>query len=258
MSYRKPVPTYIPSPPSSPPQPTFPPSAHLDLEVPPLPPNWREALNQVDLLPSRQNAKSCQLLPAVTGEYIEMDMAELASSVMSGYPKGGNLIVHGDKVALPGTRSTSNVPWTQRRRLHQQYRPPTPPIPSQHKSPRSLLNSDNNSEISVAQNVHRRIDHFGLYHDYPRGGPGASSLKISPSFITDKTMGSFNTSNSSMGWFQGMITEELSNYPSLLNHKHDRHLHRIAGDTSESVNPSYWKSLGAWAKKLWNFVIICK
>lgn len=38
MSYRKPVPTYIPSPPSSPCQSTFPPSTqpNLDLEVPPV------------------------------------------------------------------------------------------------------------------------------------------------------------------------------------------------------------------------------
>ena len=170
----------------------------------------------------------------------------------------------------PGIQSTSNVPWTQKRRLHQvctvstslfiylnplfqQYRPPTPPIPSQHKLRRSLLNSDSNSEVTLTHDVYRQIDHFGLYHDYPRGGPGASSLKINSSF---RTMGSFNTSNPSVAWFQGMTTGELSNY-SFLN-EHDRHLHRIAGDTSESVDPSCWESLGAWAKKLWNFVIICK
>jgi hypothetical protein len=253
MSYRKPVPTYIPSPPSSPRQSTFPLSTqpNLDLEVPPLPPNWREVLDQVGMLPPRPIAESCQLLPTVTGEYIEMDMTELASSVVS-----DNLTVYGDQVVFPGpgNRSTSNVPWTQKRRLHQQYRPPTPPIPSQHKSRQSLLNSDSNSEVTLTHDVHRQIDYFGLYHDYPRGGPGASSLKISSSF---RTMGSFNTSNPSVV-FQGMRTGELSNYSSLLNHEHDRHLHRIAGDTSESVEPSCWESLGAWAKKLWNFVIICK
>jgi len=250
MSYRKPVPTYIPSPPSSPRQSTFPPSTqpNLDLEVPPLPPNWREVLDHVGMLPSRPNAESYQLLPTVTGEYIEQDMTELVSSVVS-----DNLTVYGDHVVLPGIRSTSNVPWTQRRRLHQQYRPPTPPIPSQHKSRQSLLDSESNSEVTLTHDVHRQIDHFRLYHDYPRG-PGASSLKISSSF---RTMGTFNISNPSVA-FQGMRTGELSNYSSLLNHEHDRHLHKIAGDTSESVEPSCWESLGAWTKKIWDFVIICK
>lgn len=259
MSYRKPVPTYIPSPPSSPRQSesTLPPSTqpNLDLEVPPLPPNWREVLDQVGMLPPRPNAESCQLLPTVTGECIEMDMTELASSVVSDFP--GNLTVYGDQVVFPGPdiRSTSNIPWTQKRRLHQQYRPPTPPIPSQHKLQQSLLNTDSNSEVTLTHDVHRQIDHFGLYHDYPRGGPGASSLKISSSF---RMMGSFNTSNPSVAWFQGITTGELSNYSSLLNQGHDHHLLGIAGDTSESVEPSCWESLGAWAKKLWNFVIICK
>jgi len=235
MSYRKPVPTYVPSPPSSPRQSILPPPT---LEVPPLPPNWREVLDQVGMLPPRSNAES------ITGEYIEQDMTELASSVVS-----DSLTVYGDQ----GIRSTSNVPWTQKRRLHQQYRPPTPPIPSHHKSRQSLLNSDSNSEVTLTHDVHRQIDHFRLYHDYPRGGPGASSLNISSSF---RTMGSFNTSNPSMA-FQGMRTGELYNYSSHLTHEHDR-LHKIAGDTSESVESSCWESFGAWAPKIWNFVIICK
>jgi len=251
MSYRKPVPTYIPSPPSSPRQSTFPPSTqpNLGLQVPPLPPNWREVLDQVGTLPPRPNAESCQSLPTVTGEYIEQDMTELASSVVS-----DNITVYRDQMVLSDIRSTSNVPWTQKRRLQQQYRPPTPPIPSQHKSRQSLLNSDSNSEVTLTHEVHHQIDHLGLYHDYPRGGPGASSLKISSSF---RTMGTFNTSNPSLA-FQGMRTGELSNYSSLLNHNHNRHQHKIAGDPSKSVEPSYWESLGAWTKKIWNFVIICK
>jgi len=251
MSYRKPVPTYIPSPPSSPRQSTSLPSIQLnpDLEIPPLPPNWRKVLDEVGMFPPRPNVESCQLLPTVAGEYIEQDMTELASSVMS-----DNLAVYGDQEVLPGIRSTSNAPWTQKRRLHQQYRPPTPPIPSQHKSRQSLLNSYSNSEVTLNHDVHRQIDHFRLYHDYPRGGPGASSLKVSSSF---RTMGSFNTSNPSMA-FQGMRTGEFSNYSSLLNHEHDRNLHKIAGDMSDSVEPYYWESLGAWAKNIWDFVIICK
>jgi len=251
MSYRKPVPTYIPSPPSSPRQSIFPPSTqpNLDLEVPPMPPNWREVLDQVGMLPPRPNAESYQLLPTVTGECNEQDMTELASSVVL-----DNLTIYGDQVVLPGIRSTSNVPWTHKRR-HQQYRPPTPPIPSQHKSQQSLLNSDSNSEVTLMNHdIHRQIDHLGLYHDYPRGGPGASSLKISPSF---RTMGTFNTSNPSVA-FHAMRTGELSNYSSLLNHEHHNHLHKIAGDTSESMEPSCWESLGACAKKIWDFVIICK
>lgn len=242
MSYRKPVPTYIPSPPSSPRQ-SLSTQPNFDLEVPPLPPNWREVLDQVGMLPPRPIAESCQLQPTVTVNG-EMDMTELASSVV-------------DQVVFPGpgNRSTSNVPWTQKRRSHHQYRPPTPPIPSQqHKSRQSLMNSNSNSEVTLTHDVHRQIDYFGLYHDFLRGGPGASSLKISSSF---RTIGSFNTSNPSVA-FQGMRTEELSNYSSFLNHEHDRHLHRIAGDTSESAELSCWESLGAWAKKLWNFVIICK
>jgi len=239
------------APPSSPRQSTSLPSIQLnpDLEVPPLPPNWRKVLDEVGMFPPRSNVESCQLLPTVAGEYIEQDMTELASSVMS-----DNLAVYGDQVVLPGIRSTSNAPWTQKRRLHQQYRPPTPPIPSQHKSRQSLLNSYSNSEVTLNHDVHRQIDHFGLYHDYPRGGPGASSLKVSSSF---RTMGSFNTSNPSMA-LQGMRTGEFSNYSSLLNHEHDRNLHKIAGDMSESVEPSYWEGLGAWAKNIWDFVIICK
>jgi len=252
MSYRKPVPTYVPSPPSSPRQSTLPLSTkpNLDLEVPPLPPNWREVLDQVGTLPPRSNAELCQLLSTHTGEYIEQDMTELASTVVS-----DNITLCGDQVILPGIRSTSNAPWTQKRRLHQQYRPPTPPIPSQHKSRQSLLNSDSNSEVTLTHDVHCQIDHFGLYHDYPRSGPGASSLKISSSF---RTMGTFNTSNPSVALQGGMKTGELFNYTSLLNHRNDRHLHKIAGDSSKSMELSYWESLGAWAKKFWNFVIVCK
>ena len=106
----------------------------------------------------------------------------------------------------------------------------------------------------MTHDVHHPIDHFRLYHDYPRGGPGASSLNISSSF---KTMGTFNTSNPSVR-FQGMRTGEFSNYSSLLNHEYDRHLHKTAGDASESEEPSCWESLGAWAKNFWDFVIICR
>ncbi|KAF8812505.1 hypothetical protein BYT27DRAFT_7335762 [Phlegmacium glaucopus] len=267
MSYRKPVPTYVPSPPPSPPQASFLSSTqpNLDLEVPPLPPNWREVLDQVGMPPPRLTARSSHLIPIDTEERIEMDMTELPSSIMSEYHEGGNLTLRGDEVAFlrPGTQSTSNVPCPQKRRLHQQYRPPTPPIPSQYKPRHSLLNLDNlisddaDSEVTLAHDGHR-IGHFGLYHDYSRGGPGVSSLKISSSFRTDKTMGSFNTLNPSVGWSQGMSTRGSSNCPSLLNHKHSHYVHGVAGDTSESVNPSCWESLGAWATKVWNFVVICK
>jgi len=71
-------------------------------------------------------------------------------------------------------------------------------------------------------------------------------------------MGSFNTLNPSVGWSQGMTTGGSSNCPSLLNHKHARDVHSVAADTSESVDPFCWGSLGAWAKKLWNLVVICK
>ncbi|KAF8165281.1 hypothetical protein B0H34DRAFT_793689 [Crassisporium funariophilum] len=275
-SYRKPVPIYVPSPPPSPCHPTAEQDVDEEEKLPPLPANWREVLDKISItLPAKPEPISTvpsqvQALDySKVGQHI-MDKAELTSSPMLVPPKRVNIGGDGSTESLsilPRSGSQSSSYLQRQRRLHQYYRPPTPPIPSQNKRLPSIPGAKieenftirSNAEVSLSQGRHQPMNKFGLHHEYPRGHPGgASSLKISPSFRTEKTMVSLNT-NPSTGWSHGMTTftdAGLYSCPTLLMHEQNRDTVKIAGDMSDSA--TCWEGVEIWGKKLRSLMIFCK
>jgi len=121
MSYRKPVPKYIPSPPLSPS------TEHGQLnleetfgqEVPPLPREWREAIEQA--LSSDNFAASTLICGSLEGTDIE------PIHVYSPNPSRRATFITRGSVCSAAWQCREEK---QQRQPHHIYRPPTPPLPS--------------------------------------------------------------------------------------------------------------------------------
>ncbi|KAG2042359.1 hypothetical protein BDR03DRAFT_945133 [Suillus americanus] len=163
-SYRKPVPKFIPSPPASPHgSPTSSTRrfsfshASINQDAPPLPPNWRNAIDRAVIREGRATSG----LPAIDtvvgpsshdthGTDTEFSTERLSpstpdwgtSGTMNLTPPTPTESCHGEELV---SRPSSPTPWehlmrsTARQPSYQEeYRPPTPPIPNQRKRPRSV------------------------------------------------------------------------------------------------------------------------
>ncbi|KAG2156129.1 hypothetical protein DEU56DRAFT_906301 [Suillus clintonianus] len=161
-SYRKPVPKFIPSPPASPHgSPTSSTRrfsfshASVSQDAPPLPPDWR---NAIDRAVSREG-RTTSVLPAIDtvvgpsshdthGTDTEFSTERLSPSTPDWGTSGMNFTpptptesCHDEELV---SRPSSPTPWEHLMRstvkqpsYQEEYRPPTPPLPNQRKRPRS-------------------------------------------------------------------------------------------------------------------------
>ncbi|KAH7920165.1 hypothetical protein BV22DRAFT_1133286 [Leucogyrophana mollusca] len=164
MSYRKPVPKFIPSPPPSPassPSSTFRQlslslESAVDKDVPPLPADWRDAIDRA----VSGERKTSSPLPSINtvvnypGEdALENDIIldrggssptatelETSEGVACAPPSPSETCCDSDG---PVSRPGSPMPWTHsrratgKRRTQAEYRPPTPPLPGPRNRSRS-------------------------------------------------------------------------------------------------------------------------
>ncbi|KAF8974497.1 hypothetical protein BDZ97DRAFT_1773862 [Flammula alnicola] len=263
MSYRKPAPVYIPSPPPSPRAS----SVHSEApkqpeeEIPPLPNNWREILvaKISEDNSSRENSLSINPSngedPATKEPYVTEPAPPPAPQPKM--EKDSNVQVEG----YEGSFATLSGSQAHRGRgLPTEYRPPTPPLRS--KSKRQDVPPEINSEGGVGHSdmhlprgIYPSNNHSNLYYGYARTGAGAS-LRTSTSFQTERTAVSLNPS---MGWSRGMgilSDKGMHSYPNILIRKETA---VVSDDASLSGGISCWKlDLASWAKKLRSFVVIHK
>ncbi|CAA7259827.1 unnamed protein product [Cyclocybe aegerita] len=214
MSYRKPVPVYIPSPPPSPvtssPHPSIQEADASGNDAPPLPGNWRQVLNAkiLEIKSSKMND-----LDAVTwNEKSQTPVEELDITELATPPKvTTDSDADKDSLTPPSTLGAPslNVRKKQSRGLPTHYRPPTPPLPSQNKRRNSTPEPSSTPELRQIRGVYPS----GFFP--PPSGTVLSnaSLKPSSSFRTEKTMVSMGAT----AWPYGSGSDrEIRSYPTLL------------------------------------------
>ncbi|KAF9055353.1 hypothetical protein BDZ89DRAFT_1055948, partial [Hymenopellis radicata] len=165
MTYRKPAPEFVPSPPSSPVV-----QEPLDVPVtseevpPPLPERWRDTIEQatsihtIDL--DGANSKS---------SFYPAEQSTLYDAQISLLSRGS---VSSDSPSAFSQRSPSRGPRKQR-----QYRPPTPPIPAVRRKER--MDEDAATFVTVDRPVRELKD------------GGYPILSGQPSFMTEKSQSSY-------------------------------------------------------------------
>ncbi|KAF9057629.1 hypothetical protein BJ165DRAFT_1520993 [Panaeolus papilionaceus] len=319
MSYRKPVPIYVPSPPPSPdpsaaveaasPPPPPPPSLVEPAEVPPLPVNWRDVLVGHSSQPSQaiEPTEQANTSAETTSDAMERSVSELPPPVPSKDDIAPVWIKKEDQDAdfsltdisqdisqiefvrpryiSQDTDGVSNhsrpsingprVHTRQRKRslLRQQYRPPTPPLPSLKRSaptPQPLYTpttEDMTFSSQVSSHYHgsetllsHSFDGLDRHHIpapiYPfKTHVASSSLRISPSFNTEKTMVSINT-NHSGGWRSGMGSCDTgaNSCPTLLIPHNLDDRFKFSKPSPQADTVSCWSGLEVWMKKIGNLV----
>ncbi|KAF8897600.1 hypothetical protein BD779DRAFT_1491695 [Infundibulicybe gibba] len=284
MSYRKPVPTYIPSPPPSPPSSPDSNIARLSFsldslagrQLPPLPGDWRQIIEQTlvatppAVVHLRRESTIDGRSSARTSDATTQDgrLSFFTASSYHGYvqPEASTSQAwtdNGVEPPNPGDLSSSPMPEKRpKRRLHQNYRPPTPPLPAHHKRLRSQ--DDEPESCNMAQQEYRGDD--GRYHvnnliasgrpiQKPR--PGVM-VRANSSFRTQATQSSVAGSDFSTAWSGGQTTcvsesdaasgELPVALPAYMNHSQISVLLKPIEDMtipSESATPanSWWSSL---------------
>ncbi|KAJ3882888.1 hypothetical protein F5051DRAFT_392701 [Lentinula edodes] len=195
MSYRKPVPEYIPSPPSSPTVATpdrLWEKGDTTIEqpkiraLPPLPGGWQDVLRQAAIAQERQ-IDTVQVVPSNDATSFSRRPSFLQSTP---------LMLQEGRESYP---SIPTSPTGTRRRLPQIYRPPTPPINSVTKKRKFPEDSsvDNHEFLTVPRpiNLIRNVESSGLYPPLSRTATTAAGssrnsfhpLSTQASFRTDKT-----------------------------------------------------------------------
>ncbi|KAK0491147.1 hypothetical protein IW261DRAFT_1556302 [Armillaria novae-zelandiae] len=169
MAHRKPVPVYIPSPPSSPNTSFFQGkksdyassmSAIDSQNLPPLPEGWRETISRAASLHSLDNSDRFYYSP---------------NSISSPSPRSGRRSVSAR------SRYSTKSPSGGSRAYRQSYRPPTPPKPAVHRKDRPE-------------------DQFGSAFQLQQSEKcRAPTLSTQPSFMTEKSQSSFGTSSLGSG-----------------------------------------------------------
>ncbi|TFK43468.1 hypothetical protein BDQ12DRAFT_675029 [Crucibulum laeve] len=269
MSYRKPVPKYIPSPPPSPPSSPrsmslfYTPSL-LEEDAPPLPNDWRDVINKVAVPTKPQPAlimPGSDIYPSITVQ--EPYISEQVSANTVDCPSSPSY-TNDDSEGWPSppSRSTTYTPSAnsreRKRRLHQHYRPPTPPLPAQNKRRRL---PDIEPEESTFNKTDTKED---TYHDISFTDTGPSSLRSASSFRTEKTLVSFDRTEPSMLWSGATCGSDSEagdhSIPVLpmhiVNYDMVRKINGSSGNPSPSPanKPSWWERAGTTLKsKLWSF-----
>lgn len=185
MAHRKPVPAYIPSPPSSPNiglfQGTKPAyassmSAVDSQSMPPLPEGWREAIYRATSLHSLDNSDRFYFSP---------------NNHSSPSPRSGRTRVPSDARSRYSTKS----PVRGSRVFRQRYRPPTPPKPAIHRKDRPEDQPNPNFETRQEARGSQNYVHESSQSEKYR----VPTLSTQPSFMTEKSRSTFGTSSMDSG-----------------------------------------------------------
>ncbi|KAJ3845156.1 hypothetical protein EV361DRAFT_313867 [Lentinula raphanica] len=221
MSYRKPVPEYIPSPPSSP---AVMPDADLPktqepatLEVlrvralPPLPDGWQDVLRQASAQ-GKQNDAAVK---------VASNHAPSFSRHPSLIPTASPMLQDG-RENLPSISTSSNG---SRRRLPQIVRPPTPPINTSNIK-RKDSSIDNHEYLTVPRpnNLIKNAESSGLYPPLSRTATTAAGSSRN-SFHPISTQASFRTERTAISDFNtgGARTNNTSHSHTDGRHEDDLH-----------------------------------
>jgi len=265
MSYRKPAPVYIPSPPPSPPASAVPSTREKDgKEIPPLPDNWQEVLS----FKASERNMSTQTFEPLTGssdDQLELDTTEQAPVVPEKPPRYSTNLISDESVrslAIPQAHQLPNVRTTRARGLPREYRPPTPPLPSQNMRALDIVAGDG-PPISVTPPLRKLYptgSSLSIFNHHHQPIARGSSLRTTPSFRTEETMGSWyplSTRQTSRG--MGTLTDV-----TMYGQKRAINASTIMTENTlaESiVEVSCWEAaggLGELAKKVLDFLFVCK
>ncbi|KAF9534260.1 hypothetical protein CPB83DRAFT_325264 [Crepidotus variabilis] len=214
MSYRKPVPVFIPSPlPSPVPLPVVLPGevrsvecSRQEEELPPLPQNWREIVHTRVL-----EAKSSRVSLASQALASQEDVAENLPAGLNAEARSVFFTPEEDQPSIPKIPNTLRKPPSAYkhalRGLPTAYRPPTPPSQS-HSVHRITLESP--SPTSASSFDHERTSPTRTRVRTVYQPADLPSLKLSPSFHTERTMFSVNSRPVTAPWSQSLGTLALA------------------------------------------------
>ncbi|KAF9464485.1 hypothetical protein BDZ94DRAFT_1307997 [Collybia nuda] len=256
MSYRKPVPEYIPSPPSSPMSPSLHLVISLDADglVPPLPDQWRSTSSQAPTQPfSNTTFDIPRALISGLSEPQERSIPLIKVEPVDA--------LEGNEAARK-SRSASDSPVSverpTKRRLHQQYRPPTPPLPTHHKIHRlpdnqSIVESYDKSSSDAAPGVppSRLYKHIPSMRAASLSTIGTRTTSIQM-YQAEKTYSSFGTSEPSTLWSSASTAYAGSDAGHRTLPVLPMHIVGIPGPSiaakgsSGSNSSSWWHRIGTW------------
>jgi len=201
MSYRKPVPEYIPSPPPSPltAQEKSSSEEYSTEEVPPLPTEWREAIGRAL---SSSNSAAPSPTPPSDSSSEELVLNRHHSICTSNVIIKRPAYVRSDSACSAATLSQEEK---RQRQLHRIYRPPTPPLPTHQPKQRKIeLSVEWLDSCSTLPNI-SRVEKFH-----------STSMRLQRSRSTGQTLvaGSPVKESPAMTAFAGR-NEELSSAATL-------------------------------------------
>ncbi|TFK55972.1 hypothetical protein OE88DRAFT_1804757 [Heliocybe sulcata] len=271
MSWRKPVPKFLPSPPPSPPPPS---PAHRfgalaaasasDSDVPPLPADWREAIERALTRDQWQRGGPMVAygggMNASVGDVWtrprsptpdprwEPDFTGLSAPSASTLDfrrhlaeRDRNIYYHEDRShkALP-RRPETPQPSCSHKHLHRTYRPPTPPLPTHYKK-RRLPDDDAVVPVPLME-PYRRV-----YPETPTlfGHCDTVMLDSLPPSTLDLSCAALPRAHSIAGWDVPVLPIVLSGPPIMKKTKSGRSLTKtvVRGRTMQPSRPSWVDSL---------------
>ncbi|KAJ3736275.1 hypothetical protein DFJ43DRAFT_602831 [Lentinula guzmanii] len=222
MSYRKPAPEYIPSPPSSPTTvtPDLPKSQGSSTlgqrALPPLPGGWQDVLRQAASAQERQ-------IDAAVKVALSNDATSFSrhpSFVQSAPP-----MLQEDRENFPSIPTTPNG---TKRRLPQTYRPPTPPISSASRKRKLPEESsvENHEYLTVprSSNLIRNAESSGLCPPLSRTATTTAGSSRN-SFHPLSTQASFRTEKTAVSDF--VAGGARTNNTSHIDGRHEDDLHDL-------------------------------
>lgn len=206
MSYRKPVPIYVPSPPSSPP---FSSSMRLSLALgpgtddhtPPLPDDWRDIIEQA-LTDGPENLFMSD--EVLIGRPVRPQPSRENRGMGKNHAQG-HQVWSEDRSALRSAVYSPISPGSgkpHKRKLPQHYRPPTPPLPAHYNQRRSpdneLLLFNTHMPCVTPKHVQERHCPMPRRELSVKAASFSTIWTKSPSFKTENTYSSFGNSEPSV------------------------------------------------------------
>jgi len=277
MSYRKPPPKYIPSPPPSPLSSPISPFNRITLsprsptpdETPPLPDDWREVIR----LAMAANASSRSFATSAVGA---ADIAiPLSTSVLDVSQKDEVFPIttiedrNYSRVSLfqvPDENPARSPTPGKSRKPHRNYRPPTPPLQAHYKQ-RRLPDDDSGllSPIMPCRMIYPDIPWVHNSQDayqtssmptFTMGGDSFSTLTTNriPSFNTEKShcLNATTDSEASTTWPGALSTFNSDTDPSLNLPVYRAGKLVIHGGADVEEKPSelhhFWRRAGTWVR----------
>lgn len=257
MSYRKPVPAYVPSPPASPSSPQSMQLPHTPERNQPMPQtsaDWRTVLEQVSRK-RRGNTDTGSNSDRLIKEAGQDPVPERkVPSLLVGSPDGEKIPV--EESNYTPLLAPSNLPPCYERRpkrkLHQYYRPPTPPLRAHTPKRRLVGNAPTFFHSCESPCLVLNDTRDGVWPQ-PRRMPSATALSFSttvtqsPSFKTETTDPSSEHSEASIVWSRN-ADMGLKGLPKPIGYTPAPR--RILGISVNSPSFSWWGQIGTWGAAL--------